>query len=103
MHRVAIILLFAILLRGAARATLTPDVTFVEIPSSVLTTVGDILPESSNAGAAYVSESYSPNLVVTEACNVFVTFVWPASFATATRLGASVAKLKGNRSRHING
>ena len=76
MRRIILILMFAVLLRGAARATLTTGTTFVDVPTAVLNTVGDILPERSNAGAAYVSESYSPNLVVTEACNVFVTFVW---------------------------
>lgn len=49
--------------------------TEITIPNSVLQLVGDILPESSNAGAAYVSESYSPNIVVDANCNISVIFV----------------------------
>ena len=50
--------------------------SFVSVPSSVTNTIGTILPESSNAGAAYLSQVYSPNLVVSETATVSVTFLW---------------------------
>lgn len=47
----------------------------VNVPQAVLQTIGDLLPESSNAGAAYVSEVYSPNLVVSEPATVQLVFL----------------------------
>jgi LruC domain-containing protein len=52
------------------------DGGFVEVPAPVLETVGRLLPERSNAGASFVSDLYSPNLLVTERAQVYVTFVW---------------------------
>lgn len=49
---------------------------FVDVPQAVLTTVGDLLPEQSSAGAAFVSGSYSPNLVFDQDATVDVIFVW---------------------------
>jgi len=49
---------------------------YLTVPSSVMKTVGEVFPEASNAGASYVSEVYSPNLLVTERATVQVTFVW---------------------------
>lgn len=48
----------------------------ISLPSSVLSTIGDILPERSNAGAAYLSSVYSPNLEVVQACTAEIVFVW---------------------------
>ncbi len=50
--------------------------TFHPVPQSVVDTIGYLLPEQSNAGAAFLSESYSPNLVVSELATVEVTFLW---------------------------
>ncbi|MHC4377025.1 MAG: LruC domain-containing protein [Planctomycetota bacterium] len=50
--------------------------TFNPVPQSVVDTIGYLLPEKSNAGAAFLSESYSPNLVISELANVEVTFLW---------------------------
>ncbi len=46
------------------------------IPTDVMDTVGQLLPERSNSGAAYISQVYTPNLLVTETCTVSVHFVW---------------------------
>lgn len=48
----------------------------IEVPELVMETIGELLPEKSNAGAAFVSEVYSPNLVVTKAATVNVVFLW---------------------------
>ena len=48
---------------------------FVPIPVPVLTQVGDLLPEQSNAGAAFLGDAYSPNLVMEQDGTVTVTFV----------------------------
>lgn len=56
----------------AAQAVKAPAQT---VPSSLLKTIGQILPEQSSAGASFVSDVYSPNLVVTEPATVSVTFV----------------------------
>lgn len=52
------------------------DSGFVDVPPEVIETVGRLLPERSNAGASFVSDLYSPNLLVTEPAQVYVTFVW---------------------------
>ncbi|MEM8713651.1 MAG: LruC domain-containing protein, partial [Planctomycetota bacterium] len=46
------------------------------VPNSVVATIGDVLPEWSNAGAAYVSGNYTPNLVIDEPAEVSVILVW---------------------------
>ena len=48
----------------------------VHVPTEVSARIGTILPEASNAGAAYVDSIYSPNIVVDEACTVEVVFLW---------------------------
>ncbi len=48
----------------------------IVVPDLVMETIGALLPEKSNAGAAFVSEVYSPNLVVTETATVEVVFLW---------------------------
>lgn len=45
------------------------------IPSQVTTVVGQLLPENSAVGKAYVSSAYDPNLTFTEDAQAFVTFV----------------------------
>ncbi len=56
--------------------TATAQDSFTSVPNSVMTTVGEILPESSNAGAAYVSDTYSPNVVVDALATIDVVFLW---------------------------
>ncbi len=48
----------------------------VYVPNEVSARIGAILPEASNAGAAYVDSIYSPNVVVDEPCTVEVVFLW---------------------------
>ena len=48
----------------------------VEVPHTVLETVGDLLPEQSSAGAAFVSGSYSPNLLLEQEATVDIVFLW---------------------------
>ena len=57
----------------AAQAVVAPAQT---VPSALLKTIGQILPEQSSAGASFVSDVYSPNLIVTEPATVSVTFVF---------------------------
>lgn len=54
---------------------LTQDYSLT-VPSSLMTTVGDLLPEASSAGAAFVSGTYSPNLVIEQNATVDVVFLW---------------------------
>ncbi len=49
---------------------------FTSVPGGVVTTIGNVLPEWSNAGAAYVSGNYTPNLVINEPAEVKVILVW---------------------------
>lgn len=46
------------------------------IPAVISDAVATLLPETSNAGAAYISDTYSPNLLVTEPATVEVIFLW---------------------------
>jgi len=48
---------------------------FSALPASVLAQVGELLPEVSNTDAAFLSDSFSPNLVLQEDATVSVTFV----------------------------
>ncbi|MCR9247373.1 MAG: LruC domain-containing protein [bacterium] len=48
----------------------------INVPSSVLNEIGDVLPERSNAQAAFLSAIYSPNLLVSEVCTAEVIFLW---------------------------
>lgn len=48
---------------------------FEPIPNEVLQTVATVMPESSAVGQAYLSEVYDPNLLLTEAATVRITFV----------------------------
>lgn len=59
-----------------AAAMSAPQDGFVTVPTSLMSELGQVLPESSNAGASFVSSSYSPNLVISAAANVRVIFVW---------------------------
>lgn len=72
------ILLLALLAFGqpSADAWSPGDETSVEIPEALSDIVSDLFPEKSNAGAAFISDTYSPNLVITDDCNVYVIFVW---------------------------
>lgn len=49
---------------------------YLTVPASVMKTVGEVFPEASNSGASYVSEVYSPNLLVSERATVQITFLW---------------------------
>ena len=68
---VALILLFF----GGPPVAMAQD-GFVSIPQSVMNTIGTLLPETSNAGAAYISQTYSPNIEVKDLASISVTFVW---------------------------
>ncbi|MCC6785355.1 MAG: LruC domain-containing protein [Planctomycetes bacterium] len=57
---------------AGAQGTLT-------VPSSIQTTIGRVLPERSNAGAAYLQSGYSPNLIVEGDCQVRVIFFWESA------------------------
>lgn len=65
--------------RSAASAAIdqrgTVDET-LSLPRALLRSIGDVLPEGSNAGASYISEIYDPNLrIVDGSAQVKVTFV----------------------------
>ncbi|MFO1054868.1 MAG: LruC domain-containing protein [Planctomycetota bacterium] len=60
----------------AVQATAQSQLT---IPQAVSDTVARILPEQSNAGAAYLQSAYSPNLIVTADCQVRVVFFWESA------------------------
>ena len=69
-----------LILLGAsiAEATIT-ETMFVDsklpIPPEVTKIVGTVLPESSQVGSSYLSNTYDPNLVISETANVFLTFI----------------------------
>ncbi len=50
--------------------------SFLTIPEDIMDFVGGVLPESSNAGASFVSDLYSPNLLLDEDATVQVSFLW---------------------------
>ncbi|MGE0142769.1 MAG: LruC domain-containing protein [Planctomycetota bacterium] len=60
-------------------APLAAQTSQLTVPSSITATVGRILPERSNAGAAYLGADYSPNLVVTDPCQIQVVFFWESA------------------------
>ena len=67
----------------AAAASPTPTIPerafvdrFLPVPDVVMTTVGELLPEESNAGASFLSGKYDPNIYLKETATVAVTFVW---------------------------
>ena len=70
--------LFALAVATAATPVLAQSGP-VTIPASVQSAVGRILPEGSNAGAAYLGADYSPNLIVTAPCQVRVVFFWESA------------------------
>ena len=45
------------------------------VPSSVLSRIGDLLPEQNNAGAAFLSDVYTPNIEVSEPAEVRLVFL----------------------------
>lgn len=65
--------------RGA-HATPVAERAFVDqtlaVPASVVNFLGTIFPESSAVGTSYLSPTFDPNLLVTEAATVKVTFLW---------------------------
>lgn len=46
------------------------------VPNSVLSLIGGVLPERSNAGAAFLSDSYTANLAVDQSCTIEITLLW---------------------------
>lgn len=50
--------------------------SFVDVPDSVVAELGALLPEMNQAAAAFLSDAYDPNLVLSEGATVSVTFVW---------------------------
>lgn len=67
--------LFAATLLASTSAVAAQDL-HTPVPDSVLQTIGDVLPEQSSAGAAFVSDVYSPNLVISEPATVRAIFLW---------------------------
>lgn len=67
-------LLFACgwLLGGVAASQ---DGTIV-VPDDLMDSIGVVLPERSNAGAAFVSDSFLPIVEVSSSCNVSIVFLW---------------------------
>jgi len=61
---------------AAAFITEPGTTRYLTVPDTVMKTVGEVFPEASNAGASYVSEVYSPNLLVSEKATVQITFLW---------------------------
>lgn len=57
-------------------AAAAPQTGFVEVPSSLMQEIGAVLPERSNAGASFVSTSYSPNVLVSQQATLEVVFLW---------------------------
>ena len=66
-------LLFAATLLASTSTVAAQDL-YTPVPDSVLQTIGDVLPEQSSAGAAFVSDVYSPNLVISEPATVQAIF-----------------------------
>lgn len=48
----------------------------VAVPNSVMQTIGSVLPERSNAGSAFLSAVYTPNLLVEQVCTAEIIFIW---------------------------
>lgn len=49
---------------------------FLTVPSSVTTFLGTVFPEQSAVGTSFLSPTFDPNLLVTAAAKVRVTFLW---------------------------
>ena len=49
---------------------------YTPVPNAVLAQIGAILPERSNAGASFISDVYSPNIVLTESASLDVVLLW---------------------------
>lgn len=81
MKRAALLGALAITSLSAVGAAAISDIMFIEeesfvtVPDSVLTVVGDILPERRVVASSYLSERFDPNLRVTAPATVAVTFV----------------------------
>jgi LruC domain-containing protein len=63
-------------LLGSLVIPATGQTSFTPVPQEVINTIGTVLPESSNAGASYVSSVYSPNLEISEPAQIQVIFIW---------------------------
>lgn len=57
----------------AERGSITSTIA---VPTSVMTMLGTIFPESSQVGASYVSPVFDPNIVISEPAKVSLTFLW---------------------------
>jgi len=57
----------------AERAFITETLS---VPASVVSFLGTVFPEKSAIGTSYLSASFDPNLLITEAATVKVTFLW---------------------------
>lgn len=67
---------FALLVSGNAYAVDAPDIAInIDLNDGLLSTIETELPESSNAGAAFLDYSYSPNLSPAESTQLGVTFL----------------------------
>jgi len=56
------------------------DLEFVDatedVPSSLMNEIGDLLPESNNAGAAFLTDAYDGTLIMAADSTLTVTFLW---------------------------
>jgi LruC domain-containing protein len=79
LRRALLSLSFA-LIAGRAGATPVAERAFItetiSVPSSVVSFLGTVFPESSAVGTSFLSPTFNPNLLVSETATVKVTFLW---------------------------
>lgn len=76
MSRIVSILVLLGLCQVARPAVVAAADEIVAVPRELVDLIGELLPEQSSAGAAFVSEVYSPNLRFTAQATVDITFIW---------------------------
>ncbi len=76
LHTLALLTLLAVAQTAFGANGCPPPDTQIAVPQDLMATIGELLPERSNAGAAYVSDAYSPNVIVTEPATVDFVFLW---------------------------
>ena len=57
-------------------AACPPQDSYLNVPSSLMNEIGQVLPERSNAGAGFVTDTYSPNIIVSAPATLQVVFLW---------------------------
>lgn len=66
----------ALMVATASAPAPAPQDSFLTIPNSLMTEIGQVLPERSSAGASFVNSAYSPNILVTQSATLQVAFLW---------------------------